>query len=98
MHGVTDPGGDVEVQQLRSGAGEHHVERLDIAVDQSFVLQFRPLARLGFGQVAFFAFSVELPEAGGIRMESHERVEQVECDIYCFPVAQVPVSGDKLVE
>ena len=31
-------------------------------------------------------------------MESHERVEQVECDIYCFPVAKVPVSGDKLVE
>src|SRR4249920_2601689 len=98
MHRVTDPGGDVEVKQLRSRAGEHHVERLDIAVNQSFVLQFRPLARLGFGQVAFFAFSVELPEARGIRMESHERVEQVECDIYRFSVAQVPVSGDKLIE
>src|SRR6478752_4356650 len=98
MHRVADPGGDVEVQQLRTRAGEHHVERLDIAVDQSFVLQLHPLARICFGQVAVLTLSVELPEARGIRMESHERVEQIECDIYCFPVAKVPVSGDELVK
>src|ERR1044072_2308696 len=31
-------------------------------------------------------------------MESHERVEQIEGEIDRFPVAKVPVSGDKLVE
>src|SRR5689334_1084961 len=97
MHGVADPGGDVEVQQLGSRASEHHVERLDIAVGQSLVLPLRPLARFGFGPVAFLPLRVELSEARGIRMGSRGRVEQIECDIYCFPVAKVPVSGDELV-
>jgi len=67
-------------------------------VDQSFVLQFHPLARLGFGQVAFAAFSIELLEARRIRVESDERVEQIERDINCFPIAKVPPSGDELIE
>ena len=74
MNGVADPGGDVEVKQFRSGASEHHVERFDVAVDQSFVLQFHPLVRLGFRQVAFATFSLQLPEARRIRMKSDERV------------------------
>src|SRR3984893_6014865 len=31
-------------------------------------------------------------------MKSDERVEQVQGDIYCFPVAKMPVSGDELIE
>ena len=98
MNDVTDPGGDVEVKQFRSGAREDHVERLDIAMDQPFVFQFRPLAQLGFRQFAFAAFFVQLLEAHRIGVESDERVEQIECDIYCFPVAQAPVPGDELIE
>src|SRR6266566_7940989 len=98
MHRVTDPGGDVEVKQFRSGASEQHVERFDVAVNQPFVLQLHPLARLGFRQVTFAAFGIQLLEACRIRMKSDERVEQIECDIYCLPVAQAPLSGDKLIE
>ena len=98
VNGVADPRGDVEVKQLRAGAGEHHVERLDVAVDQPLVLQLHPLARLGFRQVAFAAFRVQLLEARRVGVESDERVEQIKCDIYCFPVAQAPVPGDKLIE
>ena len=60
-------------------------------MDQPFVLQFQPLAGLGFGQLAFAAFSIQLLEARRIRMESDERVEQVECDIYRLPVAKAPL-------
>ena len=74
MHGVADPGCDIEVKQFRSCASEHHVERLDIAVDQPFVLQFHPIAELGFRQVAFATFSIQLIEARRIRMKSDERV------------------------
>src|SRR5690349_17258241 len=98
MHGVADPGGDVEVKQLRSRAGEHYVERFDVAVDQPFVLQLCPLAEFGLGQVAFAAFGIQLLEAHRIRMKSDERVQQIEGDIYRLPVAKAPVSGDKLVE
>ncbi len=98
MHGVADPGGDVEVKQFRSGAGEHHVERLDVAVDQPFILQFQPLTRLGFRQAAFAAVSIQLPEARRIGMKSDERVQQIECDIYRLPVAEAPLSGDELIE
>lgn len=34
MHGVADPGGDVEVEQFHPGASEHYVARFDVAVDQ----------------------------------------------------------------
>src|SRR5271165_4100415 len=98
MHRVADRGGDVEVKQFRSGASEHDVERYDVAVDQPFILQFRPLVRLGFRQAAFATFSIQLLEARRIRMESDERVEQIECDIYRLPVAKAPGSGDKLIE
>ena len=74
MHGVADPGGDVEVKQFRSGAGEHHVERFDVAVDQPLVLQFHPLVRLGFWQAAFATFCIQLLEARRIRVKSDERV------------------------
>jgi hypothetical protein len=73
MHGVTGPGGDVEVKQFRSRAGENHVEWLDVAVDQPFVLQFQPLARFGFRQVAVATFSIQLLEARRIRVKSDER-------------------------
>src|SRR6266576_2556414 len=98
MYGVTDPGGDVEVKQFRSRSGEHHVERFDVAVNQPLVLQFHPLARLGFRQVAFAALSIQLHEACRIRMKSDERVQQIERNIYCLPVAKAPLSGDKLIE
>src|SRR5580658_582346 len=98
MNGVTNPGGDVEVKQFRSGAGEYHVERLDVTVDQPFVLQLRPLARFGLRQVAFATLSVQLLEACRIRMKSDERVQHIECDIYRLPVAKAPVSADELLE
>src|SRR5215470_2023803 len=98
MHEVADPGGDVEVKQLRSRAGEQHVERFDVAVDQSLVLQLRPLAELSFGQVAFAAFGLQLLEAHRIRMKGDQRVQQIERDIYRLPVAKAPGSGDELVE
>src|SRR5215472_5222151 len=98
MHGVADPGGDVEVKQFRSRASEYHVERFDVAVDQPFVLQFHPLVRLAFRQVALAAFGVQLPEARRIRMKSDKRVQQIECNIDCLPVAKAPGSSDKLVE
>src|SRR5215470_3496441 len=31
-------------------------------------------------------------------MKSDEGVEQIECDIYCLPVAQAPLSGDEFIE
>ena len=77
---------------------EHHVERLDVAVDQPDLLQFRPFARLGSGQVAVPALGIQLLEARRVRVKSDERVEQVECDIYRFPVAKAPVPGDELIE
>jgi len=43
-------------------------------VDQPFVLQFRPLARLGLWQIAFATLSIQLLEARGIRMKSNEGV------------------------
>src|SRR3984885_2621477 len=98
MHRAADPGGNVEVKQLRSGTGEHHVERLDITVDQALVLQFGPLARLGFGQFAGPAFIVQLLEPRRIRMKGDERTEQIEGDIDGFPVAKVLASGDELTE
>ena len=98
MHGVADPGGDVEVEQLRSGAGEHHVERLDVAVDQPAVVQFQPLARLGFRQVARAASGLQLPETLRIRVKGDQRVQQVERDIHRLPVAEAPRPGDELVE
>ena len=98
MNGVAHPGGDVEVKQFRSGAGEHHVERFDVAVDQPLVLQLHPLARLGFRQVAFAAFRVQLLQAHRVGVESDKRVEQVERDIYGLPVAKAPVPGDELIE
>src|SRR5215467_13873381 len=98
MHGVADPGGDVEVKQFRSCASEYHVERFDVAVDQPFVHQFYPLVRLAFWQVAVATFSIELLEARRIRMKSNKRVQQIECDIDCLPVAKAPGSSDKLIE
>ena len=61
--GVSDPGGYVEVEQLRSGARENHVVRFDVAVDEPAVLQFLPLVRLGFGQVAFATLSIQVRQA-----------------------------------
>jgi hypothetical protein len=98
MHGIADPGGDVEVEQFRPGAGEHHVERLDVAVDQPAVLQVRQLARLGFGQLAGLALIIELLDAGRVGMKGDERVQQVERHVDGLPVAQVPPSGGELVE
>ena len=46
---VTDSGGDVEVKQFRSAAGEDHVARFNIAVDQPVLAQLPPLVVLGFG-------------------------------------------------
>src|SRR3979409_2377694 len=98
MHGVADPGGDVEVEQFRSCAGEHHVERLDIPVDQPFVTQFGPHLRLCCRKAAIATSGIQLLETRRIRMKSDESVEQVQGDIYCFPVAKMPVSGDELIE
>ena len=98
MHGIADPGGDVEVEQFRPGAREHHVERLDVAVDQPLVPQFRQLTRLGFCQVARQALSLELLDPGRVRVKGDERVQQVECHVDGFPVAQAPPSGGELVE
>ena len=98
MHGVADAGGDVEIEQFRSCASEHNVVRLDVAVDQPPARQFRQLARLGFRQVALATFSIKLPEARRIRMKSDERAQQVECDVYCLPVAKVSLSGDELLQ
>ena len=97
-HGVADPGGDVEVKQFGSGAGEDHVERFDVAVDQSFVPQVRPLAGLGFGQVTVAALVIELLEARRVGMKSDERVEQVQGNIDCLPVAEVLVPGGEVME
>src|SRR6516165_5048080 len=98
MHGVADPGSDVEVKQFRSGASEDHVERFDVAVDQPFVLQFHPFARFGFRQLATAALSLQLLEPRRIGVKSDQRVEQVERDVYCLPVAKAPLSGDELIE
>ncbi len=59
---------------------------------QPLVLQFQPLARLGFRQVPFAALVVELPQARRVGVKGDERVEQVEGDIDRFPVAEVPGS------
>jgi hypothetical protein len=59
---------------LAPPAGEDHVEWFDIAVDQPLVLQLHPIAKLGFRQVAFATFSIQLIEACRIRMKSDERV------------------------
>src|SRR5690242_18438567 len=98
MNRVAHPGSDVEVEQFRSGAGENHVERLDVAVDQPFALQLQPFARLGFRQVALVTSCIQLLEACRIGVKSDERVEQVEGDIYCLPVAKAPFSADELIE
>ena len=67
-------------------------------MNQPFVLQFHPFTQLGFRQVAFAAFSVQLLEAHRVGVEGNERVEQIECDVYRFAVAKSPGSGDKLIE
>ena len=98
MHGIADPRGDVEVEQLRSRSGEQHVLRLDVAVDQPSVLQFRPFTGLGFRQVAVASLGVQLLEACRIRVKGDERVEQVKRDVDGLPVAQAPVPGDEFVK
>ena len=98
MHGIAYPGGDVEIEQFRSGTGEHDVERFDVAVDQPLVLQFQPLTRLGLRQVTFAPFRFQLPEARRIGMKGDQRVQQVECDVYRFPVPKAPFAGDELIE
>ena len=67
-------------------------------MDQPLVLQFRPLARLGFRQVAVETQGVELLEARRVGMEGDERVQQVERDVDGFPVAQAFLPGGELVE
>src|SRR3984957_1189627 len=98
MHRVADAGGDIEVEQLRSGASENNVARFDIAVDQPAARQFRPLVQLGFRPAPGRTLSVKLLEARRVRVESDERVQQVEGNVYRLPVAQVPLSGDELLE
>jgi hypothetical protein len=98
MHRVAGPGGDVEVKQFRSCASEQHIERFDVSVDQPFVVQFHPLVQLGFRQVALATFSIQPLEARRIRMKSDERVQQIECNVYCLPVAKALLPGDKLIE
>ena len=95
---IADPGSDVEVQQFRSGPGEHHVERLDVAVDQPFVRQIPPLGELRLGQLAVAAYRVQLAEALRIWMKSDQRVEQVESDIDRLPVAEDPAAADELTQ
>ena len=62
-------------------------------MDQPFIVQFYPLARLGFRQAVFAAFIIQLPEARRIRMKSDERVEQIERDIYRLPVNAMDLSA-----
>ena len=44
------------------------------------------------------AFSFQLFEARRIRVKGDERVQQVEGNVYCLPVAEAPGSGDKLIQ
>ena len=67
-------------------------------MDQAQVLQFPPLARRGFRQLAVAAFGLQLLEAGRVRVKGDERGEQVETDIYGLPVAQAPLAGDELIQ
>src|SRR5262249_23934577 len=62
------------------------------------LLQIHPLAELALGEFTLLAFGVKFPEPCGIRMESDERVQQVEGDIDGLPVGKELGLADELIE
>ena len=89
LHRVADPRGDVEVEQLRPGAGEHDVLRLDVAMDERVLLSAMQLVVLRLRELAVSLLLLELVETLGVRMDRDERVEHVERDVDRLPVPEV---------
>src|SRR5436305_11028065 len=67
---VANPRGDVEVEKLRALPGQHHIEWLDVAMHEPFLLKRLPLTKLGLRQTTVLPLRIKLSQAHGIGLNS----------------------------
>ena len=98
MNWVANPRRDVEVKQLRPGAGQHNVLRFDVAVNKSVLTERHKLVILITTELAVLLFLIEGVEPFAVGVDGGQSAENVEGDVDRFTVAELLLARGVLSE